>query len=99
MDHRGILPDILNHIGYSSSSIDAAVSSAFHQDKQQLSGQNDETKRVKIIMPIATSNDVLTFLFEYVGKTIRTLEVVLTGPNREVLYRRMPQYAQQIIKI
>ena len=75
------------------------MSSAFYQERQQLSSQNDGPRRVEVRVPIATSEDIITFLFEHVGKTVRTLEVALAGPNRERLYRRMPPYAQQIIKI
>ena len=98
MDYRGILPGILTELGYNSGSIDAVVSGVYNQENKQLGSQEGSQRTARVSVPIGKEGDILIFLLERVGNTVRTLEVVLAGPNRERLYRRMPEYAQQIIK-
>lgn len=97
VDYRGILLDILTELGYKSGSIDAVVSGAYYQEKKQLDSQEGSQRTARVSVPIGKEGDILTFLLERVDNAVRTLEVVLAGPNKERLYRRMPPYVQRII--
>lgn len=87
-DFRSLLPEILKKLRYDKFSIDAAVSLAFQHEQAQLKSQEGEKKITTVEVPCTyrSSKCRLRFVTEYVGGETKTLDLLLIGENKEVLY-------------